>query len=445
MTLAAHATTRSVLVLAPEPLGETVTGPAQRAVKLAEALAEGCEVTLAAAAPSVFPDGPFRTLETGPEPDRRLVGALSAHDVAVVQALPSPRQLLIARRHARRLVADMIAPLALELAEVGDEPATTRAVVRWRAHQMVSHLAVADLVLCSNEKQRDLVIGAGLAAGLLDGGAPLQDRVVVVPHGIDPSPPLPGRSLLRANGFADDRDRIAVWGGGIWSWFDPLTAIRAVERLRPSRPDLKLAFVGLDHPNPVLRRAHAPLAAEATAYVRERGLEEAVAFRPRWLSRDDLFAHLRDADVGLSLSAPTLESRYASRTRVLDYLTVGLPVVCTRGDTMAELVDRHELGRVVGVADVDGVAGALDALTRGEPRRFDDHGVLEPLMWRNVARPLLDFCLSDEPRTHRPLRSSLPVVARGYPAFLSAVYRTEGAGGLAGGAMRQVARLTSRM
>jgi glycosyltransferase involved in cell wall biosynthesis len=444
LTLPAQATPRSVLILAPEPLGETVTGPVLRAVKLAEAVAEGCDVTLAAPAPSVFPEGRFRTLETGPQQNQRLARALSAHDVAVVQALPSPRQLLTARRHARRLVADMIAPLALELAEVGDEPATTRAVVRWRAHQMVAHIAVADLVLCTNEKQRDLVIGAGLAAGLLDGGASLQDRVVVVPHGVDPAPPRPGRSLLRANGFADDGDRVAVWGGGIWSWLDPLTAIRAVERLRPSRPDLKLAFVGLDHPNPAPRRAHAPLAAEAVAYVRDRGLEDTVAFRPRWLSRDDLFAHLRDADVGLSLSAPTLEGRYASRTRVLDYLTAGLPVVCTRGDTMAELVDRHELGRVVGVADVDGVASAVDALTRGEPRRVDNHGVLEPLIWRNVARPLLEFCLGEEPGVQRTWRSSLGVAARGYPAFLSAVWRTEGSPGLARAAARRAVSLARR-
>ena len=60
LTLPAHATHRSVLILAPEPLTESATGPAQRAVKLAEAVAEHCQVTLAAPAPSVFPDGPFR-------------------------------------------------------------------------------------------------------------------------------------------------------------------------------------------------------------------------------------------------------------------------------------------------------------------------------------------------------------------------------------------------
>jgi glycosyltransferase involved in cell wall biosynthesis len=435
----------SVLFLAPEPLRESQTGPGRRTVKLAEAVAEHCRVTLAAPSPSVFPDGPFETLETGPEHDQRLAAPLSAHDVAVVQALPSPRQLLTARRHARRLVVDLIAPLALELAEIGDDAAVTRAAVRWRARQMVTHLAAADLVLCTNEKQRDLVTGVALAAGLLDRahGAPLHGRVAVVPHGLDRGLPATGRSTLRANGFAGPDDRVAVWAGGMWSWLDPMTAIRAVERLRPSRPDLKLAFVGLDHPDEAHRRAHERVLAEATAYVRERGLEETVAFRPRWLSRDDFLAHLRDADVGVSLNGSTLESRYASRTRILDYLYAGLPVVCTRGDTMSELVESRDLGRVVDAADVDGAATALDHLTRGVRRRLDDVASLEPFAWQNVARPLVEFCLSGEPAAGRG-RAALVVAARSYPSFLRAVWQTEGGRGLARGAARRAANIAKR-
>jgi len=432
---------KSVIFLAPEPLGESLTGPAVRALKLAEAVAESCAVTLAAPAPSVFPDGPFRTVETGPQHDQRLARALVGHDVAVVQQLSSPRQLLSARRHATRLVADLTAPLALELAEVGDDRAATRAAMRWRTQQMLAHLALADLVLCTNEKQKDLLIGAGMAAGMVDPGgtAPLQERLVVVPHGVDLGPPRPGRSLLRESGFAGESDRIAIWGGGIWSWLDPFTAIRAIERLRSTRKDLKLAFVGLDHPDPVLRRAHAPLAMEAMALVRDRGLEEVVGFLPRWLSRDDFAAHLRDADVGVSLNGETLEGRYATRTRVLDYLTAGLPVVCTGGDTLSELVDSHDLGCVVRAGDVDGAADALDRLTRGGARRLEDLAALERFTWGNVAQPLLEFCLSGEPGVNRNWRTSVGVAARGYPPFLSAVYRTEGARGLANAARTRAA------
>jgi glycosyltransferase involved in cell wall biosynthesis len=437
---------RSVLFLAPEPVTTSATGPARRTLKLAEAVAERCVVTLAAPGPSVFPDGPFRTLETNPSDGRRLARAMSEHDVTVVQVLPSPRRLFTARRHARRLVADLIAPLALELAEMGDHVSGTRAEVRWRTRQMVAHLAVADLVLCTNERQRDLLVGAALSAGVLDPGGrpPLHGRLVVVPHGLDePQLGQAGRSRLHDNGFAGDGDRIAVWGGGIWKWLDPLTAIKAIERLRASRPDVKLAFVGFEHPDQETRRAHESVAKEAMAYVRDRGLEREITFLPRWLSREDFVAHLRDADVGISLNGSTLESRYATRTRVLDYLAASLPVICTRGDAMSHVVESHGLGRVVDPGDIDGTADALDRLTAAEPQPLADPAALAPLRWPSVAQPLVEFCAGEAP-DDRQARGGLAMLVRSYPDFVRAVYRTEGPLGLARAAARRVADVANR-
>ena len=434
----------SVLFVAPEPLRPSLTGPTRRAVKLAQVVAEHCRVTLAAPAPSVFPEGPFRTVETGPLHDQRLGEALAGHDVAVVQTLPSPR-LLAAARNAPHLVVDLLAPFALEVWETHPEGPARAAAVRWRTKEMVAHLAAADLVLCSNERQRDLVIGAALAGGVLGPGRaerPLHERIVVVPHGIDEQPPVRRSSPLRANGPLGEHDRIAIWAGGIWSWLDPLTAIRAMERLRRERPDLKLAFVGLHHPDPVQRRAHAPLADEAVAYVRDRGLDDAVMFRPRWLSREEYVEHLQDADVGISLHGDGLENRYASRTRVLDYLYAGLPVVCSGGDTLSDLVASRALGRVVDPHDVQGCADALDELTR-EPRPAGRHAALEPLFWRSVAQPLVDFCRDPGPAAERSLRSSLARAAGEYPAFLRSVYHSDG--GAAGIARAAADRLGIRV
>src|SRR3712207_7857570 len=53
-----------------------------------------------------------------------------------------------------------------------------------------------------------------------------------------------------------------------------------------------------------------------------------------------------------SLHAAGLEGRFASRTRVLDYLAAGLPVVCSSGDTMSDVVAAHGLGEVVPPQDV---------------------------------------------------------------------------------------------
>ena len=433
----------TVVFLAHDPLGPSLTGPARRTVKLAEVVAEHCSVTLAAPCPSVFPGEPFRGIETGPPEDQRLGPALAGHDVVVVPTLRSPRQLLAARRHARRLVVDMTAPLALELLEIEAGGPAREAVVRWRTRQMLDHLAIADLLVCSNERQRDLLVGAALAAGVLEpgaNGAPMNVSIAVVPHGLDGIAPPRGRSQLRTGALAGENDRIAVWGGGTWSWLDPVTAIAAVERLRPSRPDLKLAFVGLDHPDPVQRRSHEPVATAARAYVRDHGLEDAVVFRPEWLPREAYLEHLADADAGVSLHRPTLEGRYASRTRILDYLEAGLPVVCSAGDTMSDVVAQHGLGHVVAPGDVDACAAALDAAT-ASPRR--EGSALESLLWRNVARPLVEFCVSRPEPAPWSRREALLLAAREYPPFLRAVRRTE-RGGVARAAGRRVAGVVRR-
>jgi glycosyltransferase involved in cell wall biosynthesis len=287
-------------------------------------------------------------------------------------------------------------------------------------------MAAADLVLCSNERQRDLLLGVALTAGV-----PLHEKSAVVPYGIDAKLPRRTRKVLRTSGIAAEGDRVALWAGGMWSWFDPLTAIEAMDRLRPSRPELKLAFVGFEHPDPAQRRAHEPVAASAIAYARDRGLEDAVVFRPERLDRDEYFDYLMDADVGISLHGHTLEGRYAARTRILDYLHAGLPVICSRGDTLAEVVAAHGLGRVVEPLDVAGCADALNRLTEGPRQRSEDRSALTPLLWPSAARPLVEYCREPGPPPKRPRLAAVGLAAREYPAFVRSVYRIGGGADLA--------------
>ncbi len=72
-----------------------------------------------------------------------------------------------------------------------------------------------------------------------------------MPFGIDPTPPQPGGNVIKGVvlGIAQD-DTLLLWGGGIWDWLDPLTVIRAMASLRERRPDIKLFFLGLHHPQP---------------------------------------------------------------------------------------------------------------------------------------------------------------------------------------------------
>ena len=166
---------------------------------------------------------------------------------------------------------------------------------------------------------------------------------MVVPFGLPGGPPPAATGALRAAFPAIGADdRVLVWGGGVWGWLDPLTPMRAVERLPRDAPR---ACSGSAAPGS-RRRARPAAGAAAVEAARRAGLLGTRVHvndglgpvrRARRLARGGR----RSASPP---TATTLEARYAHRTRVLDYLWAGLPVVATRGDALAELVERDGLG-----------------------------------------------------------------------------------------------------
>ena len=114
-----------------------------------------------------------------------------------------------------------------------------------------------------------------------------------------------------------------------------------------------------------------------------------------WVPYEDRQNWLLQADVGLSLHLNSLESRFAYRTRMLDNIWCGLPVVATNGDVLADLVERERVGIVVEPNDPDAVADALIvALDPERQRMFRANlgGLVERNTWENVAAPLLRWC-----------------------------------------------------
>jgi len=270
-----------------------------------------------------------------------------------------------------------------------------------------SHLGVlnaqiraGDYFLCASEKQRDYWIGMLAANNRVnphqyDADPTLRNLIDVVPFGLQSNPPVQTASALKGTypGIGPD-DRVILWGGGIWEWFDPLTLIRAVERIRRTRPEVKLFFLGIKHPNPLV--PDMAMTAQAMELARELDMEGTSIFFNEWAPYHERQNYLLDADVGVSLHFDHLETRYSFRTRVLDYIWAGLPVVCTRGDAIAELVQAHGLGCVVDYQDVDGLADALLHVLDhpgGKAAYAEQFRSLAPeLTWEEAVVPLVRFC-----------------------------------------------------
>jgi hypothetical protein len=139
------------------------------------------------------------------------------------------------------------------------------------------------------------------------------------------------------------------------------------------------------------------MAISTRALAEELGLTgKHVFFNDGWVEYAQRQNFLMEATLGVTTHFDSAETRFAFRTRALDYLWVGLPVVTTEGDWFAELVDREGLGLSVPPEDPDALADALYRLLSDpammETCRERAAAVRPSLRWSVVLEPLAAFC-----------------------------------------------------
>jgi glycosyltransferase involved in cell wall biosynthesis len=188
-------------------------------------------------------------------------------------------------------------------------------------------------------------------------------------------------------------DRVLLWGGGIWNWLDPLTPIRAVAELSRRRGDVKLFFLGVRHQES--GEAGMEMTQRAVQLADELGVRDRnVFFNFGWTPYSERAGFLLEADIGVSAHFDTVETRYAFRTRLLDYFWALLPTISTRGDVLGDLVGERGLGMAVAEGDVEGWIAAIERLldeatSRAARQKLEE--VRPSYSWPAVVEPLADL------------------------------------------------------
>lgn len=436
-----------VLVLTDDRLGSRMAGPAIRACELVRHLRASLAVELAslqAVEPGWDPGFPVTGGVRGPQ----LVELARGFDILLAGGFLFAQHPELLRL-GKYTVLDLYDPMLLE--ELAREGGGALDELLYAEHHrfLATQMRAVDFMICASERQRDYWLGRLCALGRLGPETFREDpsarRLLdVVPFGIPATPPAPGERRLRGvlPGLAET-DTILVWGGGMWDWLDPLTPIRAIARLQARHPALKLVFAGTRSPNPTTPPPAMALRAREVAA--ELGvLGTSVVFLDQWVPYEERGALLLEADGGFSAHLDHLETRFSYRTRILDYLWAGLPVLTTTGDALGDLIRAEGLGSDLPPGDEEAWVEALERFrdpawraARAEQVRR----VVPRLSWEVAIAPLRSFCQA--PYTTARAIEPMPWFASGplaLPAKALLALRDEGWSGLRERAGRYLGR-----
>jgi len=388
----------SVLIISHDVVGPRMAGPGIRYWELARVLARPFQVTLAAPGDPQPPAADVRLCSYEPGRWDSLAPAVEGTE-AILLCGDVLAWFPMLERAGIPLIVDGYDPHPLETLELFAGTPEQEHKHRERERILQMQCRVGDFFVCASERQRDWWLGLLEAAGRVNvhtyGEDPSLRRLIdVVPFGLPSSPPRHTRQVLKGvwPGIGPE-DKVALWGGGLWQWLDPLTAIRAMAQIRERRDDVKLVFPGTRHPN-TEAVPDMPIHQAAVRLAEELGLLDRHVFFGEWVSYEEWPNYLVEADVGLSLHFDTVEARLAFRSRVLDYIWAGLPMVVTRGDATSGVVERYDLGAVMDYEDVEGVAEAILRLLVAPEETFREgfEQARRDLTWEKAARPLIEFC-----------------------------------------------------
>ncbi|HZF08093.1 MAG TPA: glycosyltransferase family 4 protein [Thermoanaerobaculia bacterium] len=273
----------------------------------------------------------------------------------------------------------------------------------------VLQLSRGDFFLCSSEEQRTFYLGFLTALGRVNperlaDDPDLATLIAPVPFGVPEELP-PHRPVLPPRPLGERR----LLFGGLYDWYDPWTLLDALARPELAARPWTLLLIRNPNPEATPQR----LFAEVEARCRRLGWWGSRVEILDWIPAERRYDLLRDADLLVAPHRPSLETRLSLRTRFLDALAAGCPVITSEGGTIGRLLAEHRAGWVVPPGDPAALAGAVvEALDRPqEIAAAQEEGarrLLADFTWDRALAPLVRFCR--DPRTdptkerfaHRP-------------------------------------------
>lgn len=414
---------KKVLIISHDKIGSAMAGPGIRYHYMAEVLSKDFNVTVGFFSPDYLPETGFpRAYEVKHVDAHRFEPGFSGHDIVIARWL-SDAMIYYCNQNRIFMVFDLYVPGPVETLAgslySGKEVKPEDDFSYNKSLEMDNKFFEnGDLFLFSNPRQLDFWTGYAFGGGAISLSGypkrPIYDRFIFAPMGIDIAKKVKhSQNVIKGviPGI-DKNDKVLLWTGGIWNHFDGQVLMRAMKLLQNQRSDIKLFFLGTQHPNPDVPEMKESF---KTRELSEKlGLtNKTVFFNDGWVKYEDRINYLLEADAAVNTHKKSVETEFSHRTRVLDHFLAGLPTVSTEGDYLSdEFIKTFNLGVVVPPDDEQALQKAI--LDQLEPENIKKAKVniqkeRKLFDWHNTMSELSRYLQGDVVKLPAPEHPSKPV------------------------------------
>lgn len=395
---------KKILIISHDKIGENMAGPGIRYHYMAVTLSKWFDITVGFFDPSYLPRDDFVKPYLVTHIDKGVFQESFRTQDAIISMWLSEEMMLFCQKLGIYTVFDAYAPVPVEnlaLFLYNGDPITPDVDYSYRQSYNLyeKFFQFGDLFLFSNRRQLDFWMGYVFGSGSISVSGykkrPVFERFIYAPMGIDASqePKKTAPAIRDVIPEIKKNDKVILWTGGIWNWFDAKTLIKAMQQLKNTRPDIKLVFFGTKHPNPDVPAMKE--AADTLQLAKDLGLHGSTVFiHEGWVPYGERLNYLLEADAAVNTTKDTIESEMAHRTRVLDHILVELPTVATSGDYLSDdVIEQDEIGIKVPPEDVEALTDAIIKVVDRKQNavfRKNIKTVKHRYSWEESLRPLVD-------------------------------------------------------
>jgi len=231
---------------------------------------------------------------------------------------------------------------------------------------LVELLGRGDCFSAVSERQRFNAIGQLGLVGRLNRENIGTELVHTIPCCVtDNGGSAPLESSTGVDDEFDSDDFIVLWSGGFNTWCDVDTLFEGVERAMSNNGSVRLLVTGgaID--------GH-----DDRTYPRFLDRVERSEYCDRFVIKgqieaNQLAAYVERADVGVVTERRLMERTLGSSGRILNWVEVGLPVICTANSELGSELEQHDLATIYRVGDPEDLSRAI-LETASEPETARD-------------------------------------------------------------------------